>query len=46
MTLSCHAKFEEKISYSLENDIRNLAHFHQNLGYVKTGTLMDSFCPK
>ena len=29
MTLS-DAKFEEKLTYSLENDMRNLASFHQS----------------
>ena len=28
MTLKCHAKFEEKLTGSLENDMRNLANFH------------------
>ena len=27
-TLKSHAKFEEKLTCSLENDIRNLANFH------------------
>ena len=30
MTLKCHAKFEEKLTSNLENDIRNLANFYQN----------------
>ena len=31
MTLKSHAKFEEKLTCGLENDIRNLANFHQNI---------------
>ena len=30
MTLKSHAKFKEKLTCGLENDIRNLANFHQN----------------
>ena len=30
MTVECHAKFEEKLSCALENDMRNLANFHQS----------------
>ena len=30
MTLKSHAKLEEKLSCGLENDIRNLANFHQS----------------
>ena len=30
MTLESDAKFEEKLTCCLENDIRNLAKFHQN----------------
>ena len=30
MTLKSDAKFEEKLTYSLENDMRNLASFHQS----------------
>ena len=30
MTLKCHAKFEEKLTCGLENDMRNLAKAHQN----------------
>ena len=29
MTLECDAKFEEKLTCGLENDMRNLANFHQ-----------------
>ena len=30
MTLECEAKFEEKLTCGVENDMRNLAHFHQS----------------
>ena len=30
MILECDAKFEEKLPFGLENDMRNLAGFHQN----------------
>ena len=30
MTLKSDAKFEEKLTCSLENDTRNLANFHQS----------------
>ena len=30
MTLKSDAKFEEKMTYGLENDMRNMANFHQN----------------
>ena len=30
MTLKSDAKFEEKLTYSLENDMRNLSSFHQS----------------
>ena len=30
MTLECDAKFEEKLTCGLENDMRNLADFHQS----------------
>ena len=30
MTLKSHAKFEEKLTCYLENDMRNLANFHQS----------------
>ena len=40
MTLKSHAKFEEKLTYGLENDMGNL----ENFG--KIGTSMESFGPK
>ena len=30
MTLQSHAKFEEKMTGDLKNNMRNLANFHQN----------------
>ena len=30
MTLESDAKFEEKLTCGLENNMRNLAHFHQS----------------
>ena len=30
MTLECDAKLEEKLTYGLENDMRNLANFRQS----------------
>ena len=30
MTLECDAKFEENLTCGLENDMRNLANFHQS----------------
>ena len=30
MRLKCDAKFEEKLTCALENDLRNLADFHQS----------------
>ena len=30
MTLQCDAKFEDKLTCGLENDMRNLANFHQS----------------
>ena len=30
MTLKRDAKFEEKLTYDLENDMRNMVNFHQS----------------
>ena len=30
MALKSNAKFEEKLTFGLENDMRNLANFHQS----------------
>ena len=31
MTMKSHAKFEEKLTCGLENDMRNLVNFHQSI---------------
>ena len=47
MTLDSDAKFEEKLTFGLENNIKNLANFHQStIVSLKMGTLMGFFCPK
>ena len=47
MTLKSHAKFEEKLTCGLENDMRNLANFNQSMFVsLKVGTLTASFYPK
>ena len=46
MSLKSDAKFEEKLTCGLKNDMRNLANFIQALESVKIGTLMGFFCPK
>ena len=46
MTLKSDAKFEEKLTCGLKNDMRNLANLHQSTLSVKIGTLMGSFPPK
>ena len=30
MTIECYAKFEEKLTCGLENNMRNLTNFHQS----------------
>ena len=35
MTLKSHAKFEEKLTYGLENDMGNLENFHRNASKSK-----------
>ena len=37
MTLESDAKFEEKITFGLENNIKNLANFHQSYFKSQTG---------
>ena len=47
MALKSQAKFEEKLTCGLENDIRNLAKiFIRTLENIKIGIFMGSFCPK
>ena len=48
MTLESDTKFEEKLTFGLENNMSSLANFHQNtwkLG-LKIGTFMGYFYPK
>ena len=46
MTLESGAKFEEKLTCGLENDMRSLQIFTRALESLNIGTLMGSFCPK
>ena len=46
MTLKSHAKFEEKPTCGLENDMRNWKIFIKTFESVKIGIFMGSFCPK
>ena len=47
MTLQSDAKFEEKLTFGLENNVKNLANFHQRTkASRKIGNLMGFFCPK
>ena len=46
MTLKSDAKFKEKRTCCLENDMRNFQIFTKALERVEIGTLMGSFCPK
>ena len=47
MTLKGGAKFEEKLTCGLENDMRNFVNFHQSFQLsLKIGILMGSFNPK
>ena len=46
MALKSHAKFEGKLTGVLENDMRNLANFHQStLESLKIETFIGSFYP-
>ena len=46
MALKCHPKFEEKLTCSLENDMRNLANFHQNTWKCQNGNFDGIFLSK
>ena len=47
MALKIDATFEEKLTCTFKNDMRNLANFHQSMfGNLKIGTLMGSFYSK
>ena len=37
MTLKSDAKFEEKLTFGLENNIKNLANFHQSTCKSRSG---------
>ena len=45
MTLNSYAKFEEKLTFGFENDMKNLVNFHPTTGQSKNFTSMDYFCP-
>ena len=46
MTLESDAKFEEKLTCGLENDIKNLEIFTRALKSLKIGTFIWFFYPK
>ena len=46
MTLKGAAKFKQKLSCGLKNDIRNLVNFMRAVESPKIGTLIGSVCPK
>ena len=47
MTLESDAKFEEKVTCGLENDMRSLANFYQSMfDSLKIGTFIGSYFPK
>ena len=47
MTLESDAKFEEKVTCGLENDMRSLANFYQSMfDSLKIGTFVGSYFPK
>ena len=47
MTLESDAKFEEKVTCGLENDMRSLADFYQSMfDSLKIGTFVGSYFPK
>ena len=43
MILESDAKFEEKVTFGLKNDIKNLANFHQSTKVAKFGLLLGPF---
>ena len=47
MTLESDAKFEEKVTWGFENDMRNLANFHESkFESLKIKNFIGSFNPK
>ena len=46
MTMKSHAKFDEKLTCGLINDMRNLVNFQQYTGKCQIGIFLGSFYPK
>ena len=46
MTLETDAKFEDKLTFGLGNDMRNLANFHQNIRKSQNWDLHGNFLLK
>ena len=46
MSLECDARFEEKLTCDLEDDMRNLENFRQSTRSLKIGTFVGSFYTK
>ena len=46
MTMKSDAKFEEKLTLSFKNDMKNLVTFHPATQKSKNFTSMGYFCPK
>ena len=46
MTMKNDAKFEEKLTCCLENDMRNLANFHQSTQKCQNWNFDGILCPK
>ena len=46
MTLKSDAKFEEKLTCCLENDMRNLANFHQSTRKCQNWNFDEILLPK
>ena len=46
MILEIDAKFEEKLIFGFENNIKSFASLYQTTCNLKMGTLMGFFCPK
>ena len=46
MALKIDVKFEEKLTSCLENDMRNLANFHQSTRKCQNWNFDEILCPK
>ena len=46
MTIEYDGKFEEKLTFGLENDLRNSANFHKSTEILKIVTFIGSFSAK